>query len=131
MRDKFPSKTMLATIIALVVAITGSAGLVLVTKSEDNKPRVAVVAPAEQQHKNFTYLKYQGKTGSTALALLKAAAAVETKDSAYGPYVDSINGVTGGTDGKYWAFYVNGALAQVGADAYTTKHGDSIEWKLE
>ena len=121
---------MLGIIVGLVVAIGGSAVLVFNTRTPDSKPSVAISAPAEQQT-NFRYLKYQGQSGKTALALLKAKADVKTKDSAYGPYVDSINGVAGGTDGKYWAFYVNGQLAQVGADAYTTQNGDNVEWKLE
>ncbi len=131
MRDKHASK-LLVVIVGLVVAITGSAGLVLATQKPNTKPTVSLQAPAEQQATSkFTYLKYQGEQGQTALALLKAHAQVETKDSSYGPYVDSINGVKGGTDGKYWAFYVNGSMAQVGADAYSTQAGDHIEWKFE
>lgn len=130
MRDK-SSKVLLAVIVALVVAIVGSAGLVLNLQQEsDKKPNISLKAPAEQQT-NFTYLRYQGQAGKTALELLKTEANVVTKDSSYGPYVDSINGVKGGTDGKYWAFYVNGSLAQQGADAYTTRPGDKIEWKFE
>jgi hypothetical protein len=129
MRDK-SSKVLLAIIVTLVVAIAGSTGLVLNLQDSDTKPNVSLKAPAGQQT-NFTYLRYQGQAGKTALELLKTEATVETKDSSYGPYVDSINGVKGGEGGKYWAFYVNGSLAQQGADAYTTKTGDNIEWKFE
>jgi hypothetical protein len=45
--------------------------------------------------------------------------------------VDSINGTTSGTGGKYWSFYVNGQQASIGAGAYTTKTGDKIEWKFQ
>lgn len=76
-------------------------------------------------------ITYDGAEGKTALALLQEQESVETKDSSYGTYVDSINGLKGGTDGKYWTFYVNGQMSQVGADAYTTKSGDSIEWKFQ
>jgi hypothetical protein len=129
MRDK-SSKALLAVIVALVIGIVGSAGIVLNLQSTDEKPKVSLRAPADQQT-NFTYLRYQGEAGRTALELLKDEAEVVTKDSSYGPYVDSINGVKGGMDGKYWAFYVNGSLATQGADAYTTKAGDTIEWKFE
>lgn len=129
MRDK-SSKVLLAVIVALVVAIAGSTGLVLNLQDSDQKPNISLKAPAGQQT-NFTYLRYQGQAGKTALELLQSEADVITKDSSYGPYVDSINGVKGGTDGKYWAFYVNGSLAQQGADAYTTEAGDNIEWKFE
>jgi len=78
-----------------------------------------------------TSISYSGQDGKTALELLKTKANVTTKDSSYGAYVDSINGVKGGTDGKYWTFYVNGAMSQQGAGDYQTKAGDSIEWKLQ
>lgn len=132
MGDKYKSKGLLVAIIGLVVAITGSAGLVLATNkrgAQDSALKVSVTVPAEQS--KFTYLKYQGQDGKTALTILKTKADVVTKDSSYGTYVDSINGVKGGDSGKYWALYVNGSPAQVGADAYTTKTGESIEWKFE
>jgi hypothetical protein len=77
------------------------------------------------------YILYAGEDGKTALEILKQKADVLTKDSDYGEYVDSINGLQGGTGGKYWTFYVNGQMAQVGAGTYQTKNGDRIEWKFE
>jgi hypothetical protein len=74
-------------------------------------------------------IKYDGQNGRTALDLLKTHADVAVKNSSYGPYVESINGVSGG--GKYWMFYVNGKQASVGAGAYVTKNGDKIEWKFK
>ena len=32
---------------------------------------------------------------------------------------------------EYWAFYINGKMANVGAADYQTKEGDKIEWKIE
>ncbi len=74
---------------------------------------------------------YDGVDGKNAMELLKASHRVETKSfSGIGEYVVSIDGVQPDVS-HFWAFYVNGAQAQVGADQYVTKNGEKIEWKLE
>ena len=72
---------------------------------------------------------------STALAQLQKAAAdnniaIEIKTSDFGSYVDSLDGLKGGTDGKYWMYSVNGKTAEVGADQYKLAEGDVAEWKF-
>jgi len=51
----------------------------------------------------------------------------------YGEY-DSyfINSIAGeGGNGKYWIYYVNGKMGEVGADKKMLHGGDVVEWKLE
>ncbi len=74
---------------------------------------------------------YLGEDGKSALTILKERETVETKSSSLGEYVDSINGIKGGTDGKYWILYVNGEMSQIGADQYQTQITDIIEWRFE
>jgi hypothetical protein len=136
MRDKHSSNKILATIIALVIALIGGTGWVVATHTpgtkKDNKVATTQhTAAVEAASTPVTHVSYKGVEGKTALELLKAKAKVVTKQSTYGEYVDSIGGVKGGEGGKYWTFYVNGTMAQVGADAYHTKNGDTIEWKFE
>jgi hypothetical protein len=142
MRDKHSPQKILATISLAVVLLLGSAITIVAWRLQNDgqkgKPATsqtanesASAADTAKKPAATTSVKYDGQEGKTALALLEQEATVVTKDSSYGPYVDSINGVTGGTDGKYWTFYVNGAQAQVGAGAYTTKATDKIEWKFE
>ncbi|HEX3568212.1 MAG TPA: DUF4430 domain-containing protein [Candidatus Saccharimonadales bacterium] len=78
-----------------------------------------------------TSLSYRGITGKTALQVLQAAHQVQTKIySGFGPLVTAIDGQI--ADAKhFWAFYVNGKLAQVGAGSYQTKSTDTVTWKLE
>ncbi len=79
-----------------------------------------------------TEITYKGTPGITSLEQLKLEASdVVTQTSTYGELVDSIEGHKGGTDGKYWSFYVNGEMAQVGAGAYIQNEGDVIEWKFQ
>ena len=70
---------------------------------------------------------YAGQDGKNALELLQAEHQVEA--SAEG-FVNAIDGVKPG-EREFWAFYVNGKQAEVGAKDYQTKNNDRIEWKLE
>ncbi|HEY8999677.1 MAG TPA: DUF4430 domain-containing protein [Candidatus Saccharimonadales bacterium] len=110
--------------IVLLLAVGSTATIVAV--KHHNKQ--AAITKVQTTHE----VSYSGKTGNSVLVLLKQhASSVVVKNSSYGAYVDSIDGVKGGTDGKYWMYYVNGKLATVGAGTYKTKQGDQIVWKFE
>ena len=55
------------------------------------------------------------------------------EDGEYGLYVKTVNGTTldYNKDGKYWAFYVDGAYANVGVDQTEIEAGVSYELKAE
>lgn len=132
---KLTRKIALAASAILVVAIAIFA--IVLTNNKPKDSTTATDQPAQQNSsqqqaaERSDVVSYKGITGKTALELLKEVAHVETKDSSYGTYVDSINGIKGGTDGKYWTFYVNGSMATSGADSYQTKDGEVIEWKFQ
>jgi LPXTG-motif cell wall-anchored protein len=68
----------------------------------------------------------------TAFHLLQAVLGdqLEFSESEYGKMITSINGVKmEGTN--YWAFYVNGQMASVGADKYELKANDQISFQYE
>lgn len=79
---------------------------------------------------NFNSPSYQVAENTTALAFLKTSHKVVTKDyGSLGEMVTSIDGIAPRLD-QFWAFYVNGKLANVGAGSYTLKNDDKLEWKL-
>ncbi len=45
--------------------------------------------------------------------------------------IDTIHTTNNGDDGKYWQYWVNGELPMVGADHFTIKNGDVVEWRFE
>lgn len=45
--------------------------------------------------------------------------------------INSIKNTIGGTDGKYWQYYVNGQLPNVGSDKYILSNGDVLTWRFE
>lgn len=74
--------------------------------------------------------------GASALDLLQKASSengftVIVEESSYGKFISAIGDKKGGTDNKYWMFYVNGEQAQVGAADYKVRNGDLIEFKFE
>lgn len=55
------------------------------------------------------------------------------EDSEYGLYVKTVDGISLDyeTDGKYWAFYINGEYAMTGVDATPITEGESYSFKAE
>ncbi len=81
-----------------------------------------------QTEKQAQTITYKGKTGQDALTMLKQQVNVEQDSSGM---VSVINGRKADpARHQYWAFYVNGKLASVGAADYKTKNEDVIEWKI-
>lgn len=121
-------------ILSLVAAgIIATTGVVLTNQAQTPAPTQPTVseqaAPVERTR---TVITYTAKAGDTSLVQLKREAdKVVTQQSEYGEYVDSIEGHKGGTDGKYWSFYVDGEMASVGAGSYTQTGGEVIEWKFQ
>ena len=76
-------------------------------------------------------IEYEGEDGETALELLEDNGYdVTTEHSDLGDYVTGIGDVQA-TKTKYWSYYVDGKLPNVGADAFETKDGQHVEWKFE
>ena len=72
---------------------------------------------------------YEGEEGKTALELLEEnAEVVVTEGQGAELLVTSINGIDGGTEGRYWLYYINGEAALIAASRMNTVEGDSVEW---
>lgn len=108
----------------VVLAIFGFIGFFAAQKNDTNSQ------PAEQSVAAVQAIAYNGEDGKNALDLLKSKAEIQTQDSSIGVFVISINGISNSED-HFWMFYVNGELAQVSADQYTTKNDDKIEWRYD
>ena len=112
-----------------VLLALGVTTLVLInqpdTRRKNAVPNSAVEAAASE------VISFVAENGKTVLAQLREKATVESKDSQFGPYVDTINGIKGGTDDKYWVYYVNGERMSPSPADYTTQGGEPIEWRFE
>jgi hypothetical protein len=55
---------------------------------------------------------------------------IVTQTFDFGTLINSIGGVVGGTDGKYWLYSVNGQDASVGADQYRLAGGEIVSFRF-
>ena len=81
-----------------------------------------------------TSRQYTVKTNETTVGdALSKVGLIAGEESTYGLYVKTVDGVTldYNKDGKYWAFYINGAYASSGVDTTEIKSGEAYAFKAE
>ena len=108
---------------AAIIAAGGTWGTVAYISSH----QAQLVTNAAHQ---VTQISYSGQNEVDALSLLRKHADVQVKHYSFGDMVVAINGSVGNGP-KYWTFYVNGKMAEVGAGAYKTRDSDILMWKLQ
>lgn len=86
-----------------------------------------IISPDSQPNKQT----FSASSSDSVLDLLKRTQTVTTKDYDFGTLVESINGVTNGTDSKYWLYQINGKAADVGASQYKLQDKDIITWEFK
>lgn len=106
---------------------------VWVEKSNQTSVRIEIQADSWAVTDNL--VAYEGET---AFSLLKRCAeknsfSIESTyyDEFDSTMINSINNVVSGTEGKYWQYYVNDMLPNVGADKYIVTNGDMVRWSFE
>lgn len=113
------------------------------TKKTTPKPTAVVIekpAPVELNEASVTIsglgtYKVEVTPSDTAISLLQKAGTKNgfsiTYDTySFGVFVTSIGGIKA-ENGKFWAFYYNGAFSSVGASDQKVSNGDTTSWKLE
>lgn len=128
-KDFFMGKTTIisitAGIVILLSAIIMFGSLIPAKQSVSVSPTAAPTKVTSQQNT----FSYTGEDGKDALRILQEKTSIEQDTSGL---VTAINGRKADTAKKeFWAFYVNGKMAQVGPKEYVTKKGDEITWKVE
>lgn len=70
--------------------------------------------------------------GTTALEALEENFEIVKSGEGENAFIKAIKGIEANEKDKtFWAFYVNGKQAEVGAGSYRVNNNDKIEWKLE
>ena len=87
------------------------------------------VVDAEGQEKFFEIHTEKTMVGDALLELELIAG----DPGDYGLYVKTVDGITVDydTDGKYWAFYINGEYAMTGVDTTPITEGEEYSFKVE
>jgi hypothetical protein len=128
----YPARLLAAATAGLlsVGLLTGCSSDDAATPAASGSP--AVSAEATEAAQEVTELSYAGETGSTALDLLLVHDPdAEVSGEGEMAYVTGIKGRTAADGQEFWALYVDGEMAQVGAGALETEDGQQIQWKLE
>ncbi len=133
-------------IVAILAIILGGVGVFALTSGPDESEatntqteQVASDDAADESTGSETVdssedgkvVTYTGVAGEDALTTLRGLAEVVTEDSDFGAFVTTINGIEADSNSEFWAFYVDGKQASVGADSFEAEGGEEIEWRLE
>lgn len=137
------NKTVLYSVLAVIAAGIIGVSSWLVLNQQNPEPEAVPQDSANSQLQDsestdsaqeFTEVEgdvsYDGQEGRTALELLQENAEVELEGEGEMAFVTTINGVSAG-ENEFWAFYINGASAPMGAGSYVTSNDDRITWRLE
>lgn len=105
---------------------------------EENFKIVYILNKGEEQEiLKFDYVLRKGEK-QTVFDILKDLS-VEKKfelkssvDPRYGAFIESIAGVANSKESnKYWQYWINDQLGDLGADKKEVKEGDKVEWRFE
>lgn len=99
---------------------------------ETSAPADGTTDDASADSEDAPGLTYEGRAGATALELLlEADPTAQVTGEGENAFVTAVGGVSADPDSEFWALYVNGEMATVGAGSLETKDGDELTWKLE
>ena len=140
-------KTQFTKLLSFALCIVLIAAMALLAGCNDDanisNPVSSGVAETLTAEKSFTFVVVDttGKETSFEISSDKATVGealldeglIAGEDGQYGLYVKTVNGITldYDTDGKYWAFYVNGEYGMTGVDATEIVAGATYSFKAE
>ena len=115
---------------AIVLGLTGcAADSEDKAASADKKSFTVTVTYEDGTEESLSYSSDAEYLGEALIA----EGLIEGEDSEFGLYLKTVNGVTVDydTDGKYWAFYINGEYASSGVDTTPIEEGAEYGFKVE
>ena len=137
MVHKVPAVLLVLGLVAL--SFTGTAmkvpekSEIWLEKSDQTSVRIAIVGDGWTISDNL--VSYKEDTAFSLLERCSVKNGFTVTSTYYAQFdstlINSINNAAGGTDGKYWQYYVNDQLPNVGADKCPISNGDSIRWSFE
>lgn len=136
-KHKLPA--VLIVLVLITLCFTGTA-MKIPQKSElwfekSDQTSIHIMITGDDWTINDHIIAYTGETAFSILIRCSEKNGFSVDSTYYEQFdstlVNSINNDVGGTDGKYWQYYVNGELPSIGADKCTITNGDSLRWSFE
>lgn len=134
---KVPAVLLVLGLVAL--SFTGTAmkvpqkSEVWLEKSDQTSIQIIIVGDGWTITDNL--VAYQGDTAFSILERCSQKNGFSVDSTYYAQFdstlINSINNAVGGTDGKYWQYYVNGQLPNIGADKCMLTNGNLLKWSFE
>ena len=128
-----------------MAVIIASTGIVINNTSHQSISQKQIISKNNQSARPITITQFividpkqpleqtiEIEPNKTALDLLNRTNKIETNGTGKNAFITKINSrEADNTKHEFWAFYVNGKQAQVGAGSYILHQSDKIEWKIE
>lgn len=140
-KTQFTKLLSFAFCIVLIAAMALLAGCNDNTITSEGASSDVTESPKAQKSFTFVVVDAKGKETSFEITTEKATVGealldeglISGDNAQYGLYVKTVNGLTldYDTDGKYWAFYVNGEYGMAGVDETEIKPGETYTFKAE
>jgi hypothetical protein len=134
----------LPTVALFVIIAAVFVALIYATQMKTTSVESETNVPQEQSQSITLSIEgiYEDKqvpleTGETLLLLLERLEQMDpqlqlsTKTYEMGTLVESLGGLTNGSDNKYWQFEVDGVAPMIGAHAYTLLPGQKVVWQFK
>jgi hypothetical protein len=97
-----------------------------------NQTKIEVFEQVAGESNTPTFNAIKIESGKTALDLLSQTHQIKTKGEKENAFITTVDNRTANdARHEFWAFYVNGKQASVGAGSYHLQPGDKILWKIE
>lgn len=96
-----------------------------------------IIEETKNGNENISYIFNGDEIDANVFSELQKYAAdknIEIKfnnNYAFGVFIESIDGIKNGDDGKYWQYYIDGVLGDAAADKKVLKKGERVEWRFE
>ncbi len=117
------------TLGAILLVLVANVGLGTFLSQKNQSVPVEKKASVVSEKTSVDRFSYKGEEGKDALSLLMEK--TKTEQNSSGLVIAINNRKADDKKHEYWAFYVNGKMAEVGPAQYVTKDEDKIEWKIQ
>ncbi len=132
-------KTKITRFLSFIVCLIAIAAMTISTGCSDKNTSSA--SKIEEKSFTFTVTTAKGKEKTFEIKsdkkyvgeALQEEKLIEGEEGEFGLYVKTVDGETLDyeTDGKYWAFYVNGEYGSAGVDTTEIEDGETYSFKAE
>ena len=124
-------KNLWMVMLFVITLLTSNFQVPVLAADQVSQGTVTVIG-MDAEHPILDGKSVQTRDKETALEALVDAIGqgnVELTDTKYGKMINGINGVKA-DNSHFWAFFINGISAQVGADGYLIQKGDNLTFRL-